>query len=87
MNKRLADREYLAGPYSIADMACVGWAKLWGRQGQDINEFPHFKRWLEAVLERPSVQRGIGIRVEDAGKVDMKDPKVRAVLFDQRART
>jgi len=87
MNKRLADREYLAGPYSIADMACVGWAKLWERQGQDVNEFPHFKRWLEAVLARPAVQRGIGIRVEDAGKVDMKDPKVRAVLFDQRART
>jgi GST-like protein len=87
MNKRLADREYLAGPYSIADMACVGWAKLWERQGQDINEFPHFKRWLEAVRARPAVQRGIGIRIEEAGKVDMKDPKVRAVLFDQRARS
>ena len=86
MNKRLADREFLAGPYSIADMACVGWAKLWERQGQDINEFPHFKRWLETVLARPAVKRGLAIRIEDAGKVDMKDPKVRSVLFDQRAR-
>jgi GST-like protein len=86
MNTRLKDREFLAGPYSIADMACVGWAKLWKRQGQDIDEFPHFKRWLETVLARPAVQRGIGIRIEEAGKVDMKDPKVRAVLFEQRAR-
>jgi GST-like protein len=86
MNKRLADREFLAGPYSIADMACVGWAKLWERQGQDIGEFPHFKRWLETVLARPAVKRGIAIRIEDAGKVDMKDPKVRAVLFEQKAR-
>jgi GST-like protein len=86
MNKRLADREFLAGPYSIADMACVGWAKLWKRQGQDIDEFPHFKRWLETVLARPAVRRGIGIRVEEAGKVDMKDPKVWGVLFEQRAR-
>jgi GST-like protein len=86
MNKRLADRDFLAGPYSIADMACVGWAKLWQRQGQDINQFPHFKRWLETVLARPAVKRGMAIRIEDAGKVDMKDPKVRAVLFEQRAR-
>jgi GST-like protein len=86
MNKHLADREFLAGPYSIANMACVGWAKLWQRQGQDINQFPHFKRWLETVLARPAVMRGMAIRIEDAGKVDMKDPKVRAVLFEQRAR-
>src|SRR5829696_3632480 len=86
MNKRLTDREFLAGPYSIADMACVGWAKLWKRQGQKIDEFPHFKCWLERVLARPAVQRGIGIRVEEASKVDMKDPKVWGVLFEQRAR-
>src|SRR3954447_9850835 len=77
MNTRLADREFLAGAYSIADMACVGWAKLWKRQGQNIDEFPHFKRWLKRVLARPAVQRGIGIRVEEATKVDMKDPNVR----------
>jgi GST-like protein len=86
MNKRLVDREFLAGPYSIADMACVGWAKLWKRQGQEIEQFPHLKRWLERVLARPAVQRGIGIRVEEAGKVDMKDPKVWGILFEQRAR-
>jgi GST-like protein len=86
MNQRLADREFLAGKYSIADMACVGWARRWNVQGQDIEQFPHFKRWLDTVLARPAVQRGLHIRVEEASKVDMNDPKVRQLLFNQRAR-
>lgn len=86
MNKRLADRPFLAGRYSIADMACVGWASRWERQGQDINEFPHVKRWLETMMARPAVERGMKLRVEEASKVDMKDPKVQELLFRQRAR-
>ena len=87
MNKRLADREFLAGAYSIADMACIGWAKGWERQGQDIAAFPHFKRWLDRMLERPGVQRGLGVTVEEAGRVDLsKDRDAQAVLFGQRAR-
>jgi GSH-dependent disulfide-bond oxidoreductase len=86
MNKRLADREYLAGDYSIADIACVGWAKLWERQGQDITTFPHLKRWLDAVLARPAVERGLAISAEDRNKTDLTDPKVQAVLFGQKAR-
>jgi GST-like protein len=86
MNRRLADRDFLAGRYSIADIACVGWARYWKRQGQDIEQFPNLKRWLERMLARPAVDRGIHIRVEEASKVDRQDPKVRAVLFGQRAR-
>ncbi len=86
MDRRLKDRDFLAGRYSIADMACVGWARSWKRQGQDIDAFPDVKRWLERMLARPAVDRGIHIRVEEASKVDMQDPKVRAVLFGQRAR-
>jgi GST-like protein len=86
MNRRLADREFLAGKYSIADIASVGWASRWQRQGQDIDEFPHFKRWLETMLARPAVHRGMHLRVEEASNVDMKDPKVQDVLFHQRAR-
>jgi GSH-dependent disulfide-bond oxidoreductase len=85
MNKRLADREFLAGKYSIADIACVGWANRWERQGQDINQFPHLKRWLETMLARPAVDRGIHLKVEEADKVDMKDAAVQSVLFNQRA--
>jgi GST-like protein len=86
MNTRLADHEYLAGDYSIADMACVGWAKLWERQGQTIDDFPHVKRWLDAVLARPAVQRGIAVNAGDRRSNDMKDPAVQSVLFGQRAR-
>jgi GSH-dependent disulfide-bond oxidoreductase len=86
LNKRLADREYLAGEYSIADMASFPWAKLWERQGQDITSFPHMQRWLEAIRARPAVQRGLAINAEDRAKNNMDDPAVRAVLFGQRAR-
>jgi GST-like protein len=86
MDRRLADRDFLARRYSIADMACVGWVRLWKRMGQDIDAFPKVKRWLERVQARPAVDRGIHIRVEEASNVDMQDPAVRAVLFGQRAR-
>ena len=87
MNIRLADREFLAGKYSIADMACVGWVNLWQRQGQDIEEFPNLKRWLATVKARPAVARGMALGMELRQGVDMKDPNVQAVLFGQRART
>ena len=86
MNTRLADREFLAGKYSIADMACVGWASRWNRQGQDFTQFPHVRRWLDTLLARPAVHRGMHLRVDEASKVDMQDPKVRELLFNQRAR-
>jgi GSH-dependent disulfide-bond oxidoreductase len=86
MNKRLSDREFLAGRYSIADMACVGWVNLWERQGQNIEDFPHLKRWLETVKARPAVQRGMALGADLRKGIDMNDPSVRAVLFGQRAR-
>jgi len=86
MNTRLKDRDFLAGKYSIADMACVGWVNLWQRQGIDLDEFPYLKRWLTAVKARPAVQRGMAVGMELRKNVDMKDPKVQSVLFGQRAR-
>lgn len=86
LNKRLADREYVAGEYSIADMAIVGWAKLWERQGQNIEDFPHVKRWLETMFARPAVERGLKVSSEIREKNDMQDPAVQAVLFGQKAR-
>jgi GST-like protein len=86
MDRRLADRAFLAGAYSIADMACVGWVRLAERQGQDLAQFPHLRRWYEAIRARPAVARAFGIRIEAASTVDIHDPKVRAVLFNQRAR-
>jgi GST-like protein len=86
MNLRLANHEFLAGRYSIADIACVGWVRLAERQGQDLAQFPHLRRWFEAVRTRDAVKRAFAIRIPAASAVDMRDPKVRAVLFGQRAR-
>jgi len=87
MNKRLADREFLAGAYSIADMACVGWARGYERQGIDISEFPNVKRWLDTLAARPAVARGFKVAEEARNPPGaMQDPKVREVLFNQRAR-
>jgi GSH-dependent disulfide-bond oxidoreductase len=86
MNLRLANHEFLAGRYSIADIACIGWVRLAERQGQDLAQFPHLRRWFEAIRARDAVKHAFAIRVPAASAVDMGDPKVRAVLFGQRAR-
>ncbi len=86
MNRRLAGREFLAGRYSIADIACAGWVRLAERQGQDLAEFPHIARWFATIRARAAVRRAFAIRIDAASAVDPTDPKVRAVLFGQRAR-
>jgi GSH-dependent disulfide-bond oxidoreductase len=86
MNTRLEDREFLAGRYSIADIACIGWASRAERHGHDLSRFSNVRRWLETMLARPAVQRGLRVKVEEAFHVDMTDPKVRDVLFNQKAR-
>jgi GSH-dependent disulfide-bond oxidoreductase len=87
MNTRLADREFLAGNYSVADMACIGWASRAERFGHDLGEFSNVRRWRDVVMARPAVTRGLSIKVAAAFQVDLKDPQVRAVLFNQRARS
>ncbi|WP_121970909.1 glutathione binding-like protein [Leptolyngbya sp. BC1307] len=56
LNQRLRDREFVAGDYSIADMACYPWITGYERQGQDLGDFPHLKRWFETIQARPAVQ-------------------------------
>lgn len=87
MNTRLADRDYLAGDYSIADIACIGWVVPHERQGQDLNEFPHLKSWFERMMARPAVLTGTAIGREKREKSNIADDKdAQAVLFGQRAR-
>ncbi|MDE2401988.1 MAG: glutathione S-transferase N-terminal domain-containing protein [Burkholderiales bacterium] len=57
LNKRLADREFVAGPYSIADIACYPWVVPHGRQRQDLKDFPHLKRWFDTIQARPATVR------------------------------
>lgn len=86
LNKRLEGRDYICDDYSIADMACVGWARGWERQGQDIKQFPNVGRWLDTVLARPAVKRGIAVAEELRNPAGISTPEEKAVLFGQKAR-
>jgi GSH-dependent disulfide-bond oxidoreductase len=57
LNKRLADREFVAGAYSIADMAAYPWIVPYEAQGQRLEDFPHLQRWFEAIKSRPATLR------------------------------
>lgn len=84
LNKRLADREFIAGEYSIADMASYPWIVPHERQGQNLDDFPHLKRWFHAIKARPAVQRAY----EVAKRVNVKptvDDEARKILFGQDA--
>ena len=61
MDKRLADREYLAGEYSIADMACYPWVVPHERQQMNLDDFPNLKRWFEVIKARPATIRAYQI--------------------------
>jgi GST-like protein len=86
LDRRLADREFICGEYSIADMASYPWVRP-ERQGQDIDEFPHLKRWLGSIKARPAVERAYAIakRVNEAPTVF--DEKSRQILFGQDQNT
>ena len=62
LDRRLAGRDHLVEDYSIADIAVLPWAKLWQRQGLEIARYPHVGRWLDALLARPAVRRGLAAR-------------------------
>ncbi len=55
LNHQLEGQDYIAGDYSIADMACYPWIVPHEGQGQDLNDFPHVKRWFETMRARPAV--------------------------------
>ena len=88
MNKRLADSAYLGGEYSIADMACYPWVVPWQRQQQNIADFPHLKRWHDAIAERAAVKRAYAKAKEvnpNAGGISTAEQ--RAILFGQTAQS
>jgi GSH-dependent disulfide-bond oxidoreductase len=88
MNKRLADRAYLAGEYSIADMACYPWVVPHERQGQTIGDFPHLKRWLETIAERPAVKTAYAKAKEiNPNMGGVRTAEERAILFGQTAKS
>ena len=87
MNKRLADRDFLAGDYSIADMASLGWIVSHERQGQDLAEFPNLKLWFDTLMARPAVIKGMAVGREEREKSNLAtDKEAQKILFGQRAR-
>ena len=84
LNKRLANREFICGDYSIADMACYPWV-IPDRQGQNMDEFPHLKRWKQAIRVRPGTARAYARakEVNPDSKPVVGDEESRRVLFGQ----
>ncbi|NBA96317.1 glutathione binding-like protein [Pseudomonas sp. R5(2019)] len=87
LNKHLADgREYIAGEYSIADMACYPWIVPYERQQQNLDDFPHLKRWFERVRARPGTERAYAV-AERINSAPVVDDESRKWLFGQDAST
>ena len=87
LNKALEGRDFVAGDYSIADMAIVGWVPPHERQNIDLAEFPNVERWFAALKERPAVAAGLALGKDEREKMDLaKDKDAQSVLFNQRAR-
>jgi GSH-dependent disulfide-bond oxidoreductase len=86
LNKRLADRSFVAGEYSIADMASYPWIVPFERQGQNLDDFPNLKRWFEAIKARPATVRAYekAKEVNPALGAPMSE-EAKRVLFGQTA--
>lgn len=86
MDVRLRNRDFLAGDYSIADIASFPWVLPYRRFGNDLDKFSNLRRWFDTLKVRPAVQRGI-----DLGKSwrrdEARNEKARALMFDQNSET
>lgn len=87
LNRRLADRTFIAGDYSIADIAAYPWVVPYEAQGQKLEDFPHLQRWFHAIHDRPATVRAYAraAEVNPQPQAPMTE-QARRVLFGQRAR-
>ena len=86
LDRRLEGRDYVAGEYSIADMAIYPWIVPHERQHQNIADFPNIKRWLDAIFERPAVKRAYAKAKEvNPNPGGIRTAEERAILFGQTA--
>jgi len=85
LNTRLADREFIAGDFSIADMACYPWIVPYKGHGQSLDDHPHLKRWFDAIARRPAVIRAYaGTRDSYSSPKPVSDAE-RRILFGTSA--
>ncbi|MFT3975001.1 MAG: glutathione S-transferase N-terminal domain-containing protein [Amaricoccus sp.] len=86
LDRRLAGREYVAGDYSIADMAIWPWARGWEMQQQDLGKFPNLAAWLDRIAARPAVKVAVELG-KDARNDLTQDKDAQKLLFGQGAKS
>lgn len=87
LDKQLAGGKFIAGDYSIADIACYPWVVPHARQGQNLDDFPHLKRWFDTIANRPATQRAYTLAEEINTGPSVSDEESRKILFGQDAKT
>jgi GSH-dependent disulfide-bond oxidoreductase len=85
LNKRLRDRTFLAGDYSIADIASYPWIVPHSSHGQDLEDFPHLKRWFETIKARPATIRAYEGVAPTYSTASTMTEEARRILFNQTA--
>ncbi len=86
MDVRLRDREFLAGDYSIADIAAFPWVMPYRRLGNDLDHFENLRRWFDAIKSRPAVQRGVDLG-SDWQRDEASREEARSMMFGQNSET
>jgi len=83
LDKRLQGRDFVAGDYSVADIAIFGWVKDYSTRAP-LGDTPNAQRWFDAILARPAVQRGLALGAELKVAPKDLDAKARDILFGGR---
>ncbi len=86
MNTQLAGQDWIAGHYSIADMALFGWTRDYAKQPEVLAPYPNVANWFEIMLARPAVARGLAVKAETRKAPSEFDDKARAVMFGEGVR-
>ena len=86
MDVRLRDRDFLAGTYSSADIACFPWVLPYSRLGNDLDKFENLRRWFDTLKKRPAVQAGINLG-KDWQRDERRSEKAKSLLFGQDSKT
>ena len=86
LDRRLAEREFVAGDYSIADMASYPWIVQWKRHQQNLDDFPNLKRWYGSIQERPAVVRAYALAA-NINTAPTVTEESKTLLFGQTAKS
>jgi GST-like protein len=86
MDVRLRDRKFLAGEYSIADIAAFPWVMPYRRFGNDLDRFENLRLWFDTIKNRPAVMRGVDVGAEWR-RDEAKNDKAHSLMFGQNSET